>query len=61
MINDVTSILARERINVAFMRVFRQARRADACMVIETDTPVQERTRELILEWCQQTTEVFTI
>ena len=43
------------------MRVFRQARRADACMVIETDTPVQERTRELILEWCQQTTEVFTI
>lgn len=61
VINDVTSILARERINVAFMRVFRQARRADACMVIETDTPVQERTRELILEWCQQTTEVFTI
>ena len=61
VINDVTSILARERINVAFMRVFRQARRADACMVIETDTPVQERTRDLILEWCQQTTEVFTI
>ena len=61
VINDVTSILAREKINVAFMRVFRQARRADACMVIETDTPVLERTRQLILEWCPQTTEVFTI
>ncbi|MGN0799126.1 MAG: L-serine ammonia-lyase, iron-sulfur-dependent subunit beta [Christensenellales bacterium] len=61
VINDVTSILARERINVAFMRVFRQARRADACMVIETDTPVPERTRQLILDWCPETTEVFTI
>ncbi len=61
VINDVTSILAKEKINVAFMRVFRHARRADACMVIETDTPVPQRTQALILEWCPETTEVFAI
>ncbi len=61
VINMVTLILAKEQINVAFMRVFRQGRRGGACMVIETDTPVNERVRQLIADWCDEVTEVFTI
>ncbi len=61
VINMVTLILAKEQINVAFMRVFRQGKRGGACMVIETDTPVSERVRELIVNWCDQVTEVFTV
>ena len=40
MISRVTDLLAEQNVNVAFMRVFRTGRREDACMVIETDTPV---------------------
>ena len=40
VISKVTAILAKEHINVAFMKVFRSAKRSDACMVIETDAPV---------------------
>lgn len=40
VISAVTSLLALHGINIAFMRVFRQAKREDACMVIETDGPV---------------------
>lgn len=61
VINMVTLILAKEQINVAFMRVFRQGRRGDACMVIESDTPVNERVRQLIKDWCEPVTEVFTV
>lgn len=61
VINMVTLILAKEQINVAFMRVFRQGRRGGACMVIETDTPVNDRVRQLIADWCDQVTEVFTV
>ena len=51
VINTVTNILANEHVNVAFMRVFRHARRQEACMVIETDSPVSERVCRLILDW----------
>ena len=61
VINGVTSILARERVNVAFMRVFRQVRSMEAYMVIETDEPVSERTRQLILDWCPEITEVTSV
>lgn len=42
VISKVTAILAKEHINVAFMKVFRSAKRSDACMVIETDAPVPQ-------------------
>jgi len=61
VINSVTSILAKEQINVAFMRVFRHAKRQDAYMVIETDTTVPERTIELIKDWCPEITGVKTL
>ncbi len=40
VISKVTSILAETGANVAFMKVFRSAKRMDACMVIETDAPI---------------------
>ena len=61
VINNVTGILAKEQINVAFMRVFRSGRSRDAYMVIETDTPIPERTTGLILDWCPEITEVRTV
>ena len=61
VINAVTSILAKEQLNVAFMRVFRHIKRQDAYMVIETDTPVPQRTKELIVDWVADITEVRTI
>ncbi|HMM32096.1 MAG TPA: L-serine ammonia-lyase, iron-sulfur-dependent subunit beta [Clostridia bacterium] len=61
VINNVTGILAKEQINVAFMRVFRHARRQDAYMIIETDTPVPQRTKDLINDWCSEITEVKTL
>lgn len=39
-ISAVTGLLARYDINIAFMRVFRQSKREDACMVIETDSSI---------------------
>lgn len=48
VIMRVSSILALERINIAFMKVFRSERRKQACMVIETDTKVDEATRRRI-------------
>lgn len=61
VINMVTLILAKEQINVAFMEVFRQGKRGGACMVIQTDTPVSARVCQLIKDWCDQVTEVFTV
>ncbi len=61
VINSVTSILAKEQINVAFMRVFRHAKHQDAYMVIETDTTVPERTIQLIKDWCPDITGVKTL
>ena len=39
-INEVTGWLARQGINIAFLRVERQKRGGDAIMIIETDQPV---------------------
>ena len=61
VINSVTSILAKEKVNVAFMRVFRSAKSMDAYMIIETDTPVSERTKQLIFDWCPEITEVRSV
>lgn len=61
VIHMVTLILANEQINVAFMRVFRQGRHGGACMVIETDTPVNKRVCRLIKDWSDSVTEVFAV
>lgn len=59
VISKVTGVLAEEEINIAFMRVFRNSRRQNACMIIETDQEVNagvlERIRgesEDIMEVC---------
>jgi L-serine dehydratase len=61
IISKVTSILALEKINVAFMKVFRSERRQGACMVIETDTPVDEATRRRIVNNVDGITEACTL
>lgn len=43
MINRVCEILAKEKLNIAFMRVFRKGRNTEASMVIETDSAVPEK------------------
>ena len=48
VIMRVSSILALERINIAFMKVFRSEKSKGACMVIETDSRVDEATRRRI-------------
>lgn len=40
VISKVTRILAEEQINIAFMRVFRNSRWQNACMIIETDSEI---------------------
>ena len=42
VISKVTGILAEQGINIAFMRVFRNSKWQNACMVIETDGQVGE-------------------
>lgn len=37
---QVCTMLAQHGINIAFLRIFRQLRGSDACMIIETDQPV---------------------
>lgn len=42
IITKVTSILAKYKINVAFMRVSRKSRGAEALMIIEVDEPISD-------------------
>ncbi len=42
MISRVTGVLAEHGINIAFMRVFRNSKWENACMVIETDGVVED-------------------
>ena len=42
VIQMVTTILARNNINIAYMRAFRSYKRHDACMVLETDEVVRD-------------------
>ena len=61
VISKVTTVLAAMQINVAFMRVFRHAKRKRACMVIETDSPVSERVCRLILDWNENISGVLAV
>lgn len=49
-ISVVTDVLAQAEINVAAMRVFRQSRGRDACMIIETDSNVPPAVQQEILD-----------
>jgi L-serine dehydratase len=42
VVANVSSILSRHGINIAFLKVFRQLRGSEACMVIESDQAVAE-------------------
>lgn len=61
VISKVTAILAKEHINVAFMKVFRSAKRSGACMVIETDAPVPQGSIELIQSEVEGIEEICTV
>ena len=61
VISKVTAILAKEHINVAFMKVFRSAKRSGACMVIETDAPVPQGSIELIQSGVEGIEEICTV
>lgn len=61
IIGAVTTRLAEYGINIAFMRVFRQARREDACMVIETDNRVPSSLLSRIREAETNIMEVCTL
>ena len=60
-ISDVTAVLARARINVAGMKVFRQSRGQDACMIIETDTPVPPAIQEEVFASNENILEVRAV
>lgn len=55
IIAKVTTVLAEKNVNVAFMKVFRSAKRERACMIMEVDTPPTE---ELLDNIRQRVTEI---
>lgn len=57
----VTHVLAQNKINIAFMRVFRHGKGLDAYMSIETDQPVSIAIRELIVGLSDGIIKVFAI
>lgn len=61
VISKVSDLLAQANINVAFMRVFRIGKREDACMVVETDTPVNQGLINKIIETNAGIFEVRTV
>lgn len=61
VISKVTETLAGHNINIAFMKVFRTAKREDACMVIETDTELCEEIISDIYDSIDWAYEVRTI
>ena len=58
VINKVTGVLAEEKINIAFMRVFRNSRWQNACMIIETDGEIRSELLEHIRKETEDVTEV---
>jgi len=60
-ISEITHVLAQLRINIAFMRVFRQSRGEDAYMTIETDEKVTEETLHMIKRLCPNIKRLFAI
>ncbi len=57
----VTHVLAQHHINIAFMRVFRHGKGADAYMIIETDQAVELSTRNLIMGLADGITAVYAV
>ena len=57
-ISSVTGVLAEHEINIAFMKVFRNSRWQNACMVIETDGEVEDCLVEQIRSENQDIVEV---
>ncbi len=57
----VTGVLAKHGVNIAFMKLFRSAKRMDACMILETDTAVSPEAREEILNCHARITEVCAL
>lgn len=57
----VTHVLAQHHINIAFMRVFRHGKGADAYMTIETDQTVSLKVRELIVNLSDEITTAFAV
>jgi len=57
----VTHVLAQHHVNIAFMRVFRHGKGADAYMTIETDQRVEERVQQLIVGLSGEINRVFAI
>ena len=58
VISSVTGVLAEHEINIAFMKVFRNSRWQNACMVIETDGEVEDCLVEQIRSVNQDIVEV---
>lgn len=61
VVSVVTHVLAQHGINIAFMQVFRHGKGADAYMSIETDQPISDRTRDLIVGLSDEITKAFTV
>ena len=57
----VTHVLAQHHVNIAFMRVFRHGKGADAYMTSETDQRVEERVQQLIVGLSGEINRVFAI
>lgn len=57
----VTHVLAQHHINIAFMRVFRHGKGADAYMIIETDQAVDVSTHNLIMGLSDGITAVYAV
>lgn len=54
---NVSSAMSRHGINIAFLKVFRQLRGSEACMVLESDQPVDEA----ILHELRQLPDIHTV
>ena len=61
VISAVTAVLAEKEYNVAFMKVFRNAKRMDACMVIESDSAVSRDVIGLIRERVKDIKEICVV
>ena len=61
IISRVTAVLAKSNVNVAFMKVFRSAKRKRACMVIEVDTMPAKELLDEIRERVSEIEEVSAI
>lgn len=61
VVAEVTHVLAQKHINIAFMRVFRHGRGADAYMTIETDQPVEPAIKDMIVALSDGINKAFIV